>query len=98
MFVTVSPVIMTHGRCRERHSYRWGYLVLSFGILVLVGYRSFVLEQANWDLLALVIVGGMAPNVYQGANHVLSRRWLRTTVVTMVAAAIVAVAVVLLGR
>ena len=74
----------------ENASYRWGYLVMSFGVLVLVMYRSFVLDESNWDLLALVVGGGVVTSVYQGAHRVLSRGWVRASVVTVVAAAIVA--------
>ena len=74
----------------ENASYRWGYLVMSFGVLVLVMYRSFALGESNWDLLALVVGGGVVTSVYQGTHRVLSRGWVRASVVTVVAAAIVA--------
>jgi hypothetical protein len=74
----------------ENASYRWGYLVLSFGVLILVMYRRFALGESNWDLLALVIGGGVVTSVYQGANRVLTGGWVRASVVTVVAAAIVA--------
>jgi uncharacterized membrane protein YbjE (DUF340 family) len=82
----------------ENASYRWGYLVVSFGVLVLVAYRSFVHGESNWDLLALVVVGGVVPNAYQGANHVLSRRWALTSLVTLVAAALVAAIIAFVRR
>ena len=82
----------------ENASYRWGYLLMSFGVLVSVAYRSFARGESNWDLLALVVLGGLVPNVYQGANHVLTRRWALTSVVTLVAAAIVAAIVTFVGR
>lgn len=53
----------------ENASYRWGYLVMSFGVLVLVMYRSFARDESNWDLLALVVGGGIVTSVYQGANR-----------------------------
>ncbi|MBK5298903.1 MAG: hypothetical protein JJE40_17250 [Vicinamibacteria bacterium] len=82
----------------ENASYRWGYLLMSFGVLVSVAYRSFARGESNWDLLALVVLGGLVPNVYQGANHVLTRRWALASVVTLVAAAIVAAIVTFVGR
>ena len=82
----------------ENASYRWGYQVMSFGVLVIVAYRSFALGENNWDLLALVIAGGMVPSAYQGANRVLTRRWAKTQIATMVVAALLAAVIVWLRR
>ena len=43
----------------ENASYRWAYLVLSFGLLLIVAFRSFVYGESAWDLLALVVLGGL---------------------------------------
>jgi hypothetical protein len=59
----------------ENASYRWAYLILSFGLLVSTAYRSFALHESAWDLLALVILGGAVTTLYQGKGRVLSRRW-----------------------
>lgn len=82
----------------ENASYRWGYLFTSFGLLALVAYRSFARNESSWDLLALVIVGGLVPNLYQGFNKVLTPRWARTQVVTVIAAAIVGAVLMFLRR
>jgi hypothetical protein len=82
----------------ENASYRWGYLVMSFGLLVLVAYRSFARGESSWDLLALVIVGGMVPSAYQGASNVLTRRWTMTQIAAMTVAAILAAILVFLRR
>ncbi len=82
----------------ENASYRWGYLFTSFGVLALVAYRSFARNEANWDLLALVILGGLVPNLYQAFSRVLTGRWARTQIVALVAAAIVAAIVMFLRR
>ena len=82
----------------ENASYRLGYLFISFGLLALVAYRSFARNESNWDLLALVIAGGLVPNIYQGFNNVLTPRWARTQVVALVAAAIVAAVLLFLRR
>lgn len=79
----------------ENASYRWAYLVLSFGLLASVAYRGLVLRESNWDLLALVVLGGLVTTFYQGAQKVLSRRWALVAVATAVAAAGVALAIVL---
>ena len=50
----------------ENTSYRWAYLFLSFGILVLVAYRSFVHHETAWDMLGLVVVGGVLSTLLAG--------------------------------
>ena len=79
----------------ENASYRWGYKFVVFGVLVLAMYRALVLDQPGWDLLALVIIGGFIPSVYQGYHHVLTRRWGRMQVIAIVAGAVVALLVAL---
>jgi hypothetical protein len=78
----------------ENASYRWAYLVLSFGLLLAVAYRSFVLREPAWDLLALVIVGGAVATFYQGSHQVLTRRWVVASVAGALLAAVVAALVV----
>jgi hypothetical protein len=82
----------------ENAAYRWSYLLLSFGILASVAYRSFALGQTSWDLLALVLIGGAVNAVYQGSHHVLYRRWALTSLLTLVIAGILGAAMVLIGR
>jgi hypothetical protein len=82
----------------ENTSYRIAYLVMSFGLLVSIAYRGFVLQQSSWDLLALVILGGVTATLYQGTNKVLSHRWIKTTVATLFVALILAAAFVIIFR
>ena len=78
----------------ENAGYRWSNLVLSFGLLLLTMYRSLVRHEAAWDLLGLVILGGVVNAVYQWSGHVLHRRWLMMTIVTFALAAVVAAVLV----
>ena len=80
----------------ENASYRWSYLVLSFGLLGLTAYRSMVLSQATWDLLALVVLGGLINAVYQGTRRVLNRRWIVVTMITFVVAGLLAIGTIAL--
>ena len=80
----------------ENASYRWGYLVMSFGLLVLAMYRSFVHGEAPWDLMALVVAGGVVANTYQAANRVLTGQWVKMQIVTLIVAAIIAAVIVAL--
>lgn len=75
----------------ENASFRWGYLFVSFGLLVLVAYRSLVWRESSWDLLLLVVLGGTIPAAYQGYHQVLTSRWaLRVLVAGLVGAAVAA--------
>jgi len=75
---------------------RLAYLVLSFGLLAIVAYRSFADGAASWDLLGLVVLGGLVGTLYRLAQRAVSREWtivaLGTTAVALVVAAIVAFA------
>ncbi len=81
----------------ENSSYRWGYLVLAFGILAAVAYRAFAWGQSNWDLLALLGLSAFATTLYQWAHRVLTRRWVSIAVTTVILAALMA-AVIAYGR
>jgi hypothetical protein len=82
----------------ENAGYRWAYLFLSFGILVLVAYRSFVNQEQPWDLLWLTILGGGVGTAYQGWHRVLSRQWLVAVVCAVGAAAVLGALMVWLRR
>ena len=74
----------------ENASYRWAYLFVSYGLLLSVAYRAFVGRESNWDLLGLVVLGGLVATFYQSANRVLSRRWAALTIASLVLAALIA--------
>jgi hypothetical protein len=82
----------------ENASYRWAYLILSFGLLVSTAYRSFALHESAWDLLALVIIGGAVATFYQGNRRVLSRRWAVASASAALLALVFAVVLVLIRR
>ncbi len=66
----------------EKASYRFAFLVISTGLLISVAYRSFALHQKNWDLLLLVILGGLTA-LYRGTHKVISRGWMMATMATV---------------
>jgi tryptophan-rich sensory protein len=82
----------------ENAGYRWSYLFLSFGMLALIAYRSFAHGQSSWDLFALVLLGGAVNAAYQGMHRVLYRRWAVLSVIVLIVAALIGVAMVLLRR
>ena len=70
--------------------------MLSFGLLAIVAYRSFADGAASWDLLGLVVLGGLVGTLYRLSQRAVSREWtivaIGTGVVALVVAAIVMVA------
>jgi hypothetical protein len=76
---------------------RIAYLVVSYGLLLIVAYRSFVNSDAAWDLIGLVILGGVVSLVYRMRQGVVSGRWTLLLVATMglaiMVAGVVAIAV-----
>ncbi len=90
--MTTTPLVQRDERtvAVENASYRWGYLFLSFGLLVLVAYRSFARHESAWDMFLLVLVGGAVVTAYQRFHSVLSRHWVITSVLAAVVAAILA--------
>ncbi|MBD3267837.1 hypothetical protein GF373_14305 [bacterium] len=60
----------------ENASYRWAYIVVSYALLIDVIYRGYVLQEAAWDLLGLVIAGGAVCSIYQARQKIVSRRWI----------------------
>jgi hypothetical protein len=82
----------------ENASYRWGFQVMSFGLLLLAMYRSLVQDESPWDLMALVVFGGAVPIAYQARKHVLTGRWVKLQLVAIVVAAVVAALIVFVKR
>ena len=77
----------------EHSSYRWGYFVVTYGLLLIIAFRAFIYKESNWDLMALVILSGLITTAYQGLHKILSRRWVYFFSVTLLIAAVVAVVV-----
>jgi hypothetical protein len=82
----------------ENASYRWAYLVMSFGLLVSTAYRAFARHESSWDLLALVILGGALATLYQGSRRVLTRRWAVASAAAVVLALALGVILVVFRR
>ena len=74
----------------ENASYRLAYTFISFGVLLSVVYRGFVLNQSSWDLLALVILSSGVATLYQRAHKILDRRMLIPAIILAVSSALTA--------
>jgi hypothetical protein len=82
----------------ENASYRLAYLLMSFGILLDVMYRSERLHQTCWDLFALVILSGAVGRLYQSRHQALAPGWVKKALVLAVLAAAIGAVVALLRR
>lgn len=74
----------------ENAGYRWSSLVLSFGLLADIAFRSFSRGEEPWDLMALVLLGGGVNAAYHAMHRVVYRRWIVLAAITMIAAALLA--------
>ena len=79
----------------DRAADRLAYLALSFGLLVVVVYRSFVDGVASWELLGLVLIGGAVSTAYRLRQGVLSRQAALVLALTGLVALVVSVVVAL---
>ena len=82
----------------EGASFRWAYLIMSYGLLASIMYRSFVIHESTWDLMSLVIVGGAVASLYQGQQRVLSTRWTMLSAASVVIAVIIAIGFLFMRR
>lgn len=62
----------------ENASYRIGYMIIIYGLLLLIIFRSIAYHESNWDLFALVIISSFAATIYQIVHKTItvSRRWI----------------------
>jgi hypothetical protein len=79
----------------DRSGDRIGYLVLSYGLLAIVAYRSFVGNEASWELLGLVVLGGLVGAGYRIANRAMTHEAMLVVGITLVVAFALAVVVAL---
>jgi hypothetical protein len=79
----------------DRAADRLAYVVLSFGLLAVVAYRSFVEGMASWELLGLVLLGGAVSTGYRLWQGVLTRQAVLVLGLTALIALVVGALVVL---
>lgn len=82
----------------ENASYTLAYKVMSFALLVDVIYRSFVFKQGTWDLLGIVILGGLAATLYQTRYKIATRSSVKAILLAVVSALLIALIIVFLNR
>jgi hypothetical protein len=79
----------------ENASYSVVYKVMSFALLLDVMYRSFFRGEAPWDLIGIVVLGGIVGAVYQARQRTLTRNWAKAVWLSAIAALIVAAVIAL---
>ncbi len=77
---------------------RVSYLVLSFGLLAIVAYRSLVDREASWDLIGLVVLAGLVGTAYRMQHRAVSRGWALILVGTAALGLVVAAIAAFAGR
>jgi hypothetical protein len=77
---------------------RFAYLAVSYGLLLSVAYRSFARGEAAWDLLALVVLGGIIGLAYRVGKGAVSGRGMVMIAATTGVAIVVAGLLVIAGR
>jgi hypothetical protein len=78
----------------ENASYKLGFNILCFGVMIDIIFRSLFYKEAPWDLFALVIVGSWAATIYQGVHKTLPPHFFRSMLLLMVATAVVSAVMV----
>jgi hypothetical protein len=71
-------------------SYRWAYLFLSFGLLAIVAFRSFALNQSSWDLMGIVVLSGIVAAVIRARQHAFTGSAAKAATLAIVAGVIAA--------
>jgi hypothetical protein len=70
-------------------SYAWAYIFMTYALLLDVMYRGLVRQEAAWDLMGLVIGGGVFCGIYQARQKILARGWVvKVALVSCIAAVI----------
>jgi hypothetical protein len=84
----------------ENASFRIGYMIIAYGVLLLIVFRSIAYHETNWDLFALVIISSFAATIYQMVHKTItvSRKWIYFFVAITLLAAIVSAIIVLLAK
>jgi hypothetical protein len=72
---------------------RAAYVVVTYGLLVLAFYRAVAKDEAAWDLMGLVVVGGAVNLGYTAWKRAVSRNLLLLSLSIGVVAAVVAGAI-----
>lgn len=82
----------------DNFTYGLGYKFLTFALLVDVMYRGWIMREAAWDLLGLVIVSGLFISLCQSKYKLLTRGWRNFALLALVLTVAVAGIVLFVTR
>lgn len=74
----------------ESKSYSIGYKLALYALLLDTMYRAFFLHQPSWDLLGIVTVCGLITSLYQLNHKILTRSWVKVSLLAFAIAIIIA--------
>ena len=74
----------------ENMSYSIGYKLALYALLLDTIYRSLFLRQPSWDLLGIVLLCGIVTTLYQLNHKILTKSWVKVSVLILILAIIVA--------
>ena len=92
-----NPPIIKDERTRavEDASYRVGFNIICFGLLIDLVVRSVLYpNESVWDLMALVVISGFASTIYHARHKTLPPNFLRSMLVLGVVVALLSAALV----
>lgn len=82
----------------ENISYKFGYIFITFALLLDTAYRSFKFNEAPWDMLAIIIISGVIMSIYQYKQKILGKTWLKIFIFTIIIAFIIAIIMVFVRK
>ncbi len=74
----------------ENAAFRWAYLLLTYALLIDVAARSLLRHEQSWDLLGLVVIGGILMAACQARHGLLQRKWALAVGASVVVGALAA--------
>ena len=85
----------------ENAGIRLAYNILTFALLIDVACRAWFKNEAAWDLMAMVVIGGIIIAIYQARQKALPKFLTAKTALVLgivaLLAAIIAAAITLMG-
>jgi hypothetical protein len=73
----------------QSSNYLWAYIFITYSLLVDVAVRAAFRNEAAWDLLAIVITGGIVSAVYQAHQNTLVQSWTWKALFVLLAIAVI---------
>ncbi|MBZ0255191.1 hypothetical protein K8I31_03970 [bacterium] len=61
----------------ENEGIKLAYIFIVYGLLLDVMYRGWFLDEAAWDLIAFVILGGVVTMLYQIKHKAVASNWVK---------------------